>query len=60
MKTAITYSHGIVIASPNVNPELVAYAKENKKHVLDYAPKEQLYPAINKLYDTLIGNNPSN
>ena len=60
MKTAITYSHGIVIASPNVNPELVAYAKENKKHVLDYAPKELLYPAINKLYDTLIGNNPSN
>ena len=60
MKTAITYAHGIVIASPNVNPELVAFAKENKKHVLDYAPKEEQYPAINKLYDTLIGNNINN
>ena len=60
MKTAITYSHGIVIASPNVNPELVAYAKENKKHVIDYSPKEVQYPAINKLYDTLIGSNINN
>ncbi len=60
MKTAITYAHGIVIASPNVNPELVAYAKENKKNVIDYAPKEELYPAINKLYDSLIGSNVNN
>ena len=60
MKTAITYAHGVVIASPNVNPELVAFAKENKKHVLDYAPKEEQYPAINKLYDTLIGSNINN
>ena len=60
MKTAITYSHGIVIASPNVNPELVAYAKENKRHVIDYAPKEEQFPVINKLYDTLIGSNINN
>ena len=39
---------------------IVAFAKENKKHVLDYAPKEEQYPAINKLYDTLVGNSINN
>ncbi len=60
MKTAISYAHGVVVASPKVNPELIAYAKENKKFVIDYAPKEELYPAINKLYDSIIGNNINN
>ncbi|MCQ2273184.1 MAG: glycogen/starch synthase [Bacteroidales bacterium] len=57
MKAAITYANGIVIASPNVNPELVAFAKENKRHVLDYNPDQQeFFTKINKLYDTLCGS----
>ena len=57
MKTAITYAHGIVISSPDVDSELVAYAKEVKKNVLDYNPNtEEFFMQINKFYDTLIGN----
>ena len=56
MKAAISYSNGVVIASPNVNPELVAFAKENKKHVVEYnADDAAFYGEINNLYDTIIG-----
>ena len=57
MKTAITYAHGIVIASPKVDKELVDYAKSVKKNVMDYNPNtEEFFTQINKFYDTLIGN----
>lgn len=57
MKAAITYANGIVIASPNVNPELVAFAKENKRHVLDYNPdRTEFFTKINKMYDSLCGS----
>ena len=60
-KAAITYAHGIVIASPNANPELVAFAKENKKFVVDYNPdRDAFYTRINKLYDSIIGSNINN
>ncbi len=60
-KAAITYAHGIVIASPTANPELVAFAKENKKHVVDYNPDRAVfYEQINKLYDSIIGSNINN
>lgn len=58
MKAAITYANGVVIASPNANPELVAYARETKKHVVEYNADEQVfYAEVDKLYDTLIGTN---
>lgn len=61
MKAAITYANGIVIASPSVNPELVAFAKETKKNVLDYTEDKTLfYEQINKLYDSIIGSNINN
>lgn len=57
MKTAITYAHGIVIASPKVDQELVDYAKSVKKNVMDYNPNtEEFFAQINKFYDILIGN----
>ena len=57
MKAAITYANGIVISSPTVNPELVQFAKENKRYVLDYMPdRTEFYTKINKLYDTLCGS----
>ncbi len=60
-KAAITYAHGIVIASPNANAELVAFARENKKHVVEYNPDRAVfYDQINKLYDTIIGSNINN
>ena len=57
MKAAITYANGIVIASPNVNPELVEFAKTNKRHVLDFNPdKNEFFTKINKMYDSLCGS----
>ena len=56
MKSAITYSQGVIIGSPNANPELVAFAKENKRNVLDYiADRDEFYARINKFYDSIIG-----
>lgn len=61
VKAAISYAHGIVIASPNANPELVAFAKENKRHVVDYnADRDEFYGQINKMYDSIIGSNINN
>ena len=60
-KAAIPYAHGIVIASPNADPELVAFARENKRHIVEYNPdKTAFYEQINKLYDTVIGSNINN
>lgn len=57
MKAAITYANGVVIASPNVNPELVAFAKENKRHVLDYMPDNtEFFQKINRMYEVLCGS----
>ena len=56
MKAAITYANGVVIASPDVDPELVQFAHENKRTVLDYNPDATaFYTQINKMYDSLIG-----
>lgn len=56
MKAAITYSHGVIVGSPNVNPDLVAFAKANKRAVLDYVEdRDEFYARINKMYDSLIG-----
>lgn len=56
MKAAITYSQGVIIGSKNANPELVAFAKENKRNVLDYIEdRDEFYARINKFYDSIIG-----
>lgn len=64
MKAAITYANGVVIASPDVHPELVKYAQEHKRTIINYNPdfdkeggKELLFAQINKMYDSLIGKN---
>lgn len=61
MKAVITYSHGIVIASPNANPELVEFAKSTHRRVVDYNPDpKEFYAKINSLYDSIIGSNINN
>lgn len=57
MKAAMTYAHGIVIASPDANPELVRFAHENKRNVLNYNPnRDEFYAQINKFYNTICGS----
>ncbi len=56
LKSAITYSHGVIIGSKDVPAELIKYAKENKRNVLDYIEdRDEFYARINKFYDSLIG-----
>ena len=56
MKAAITYSQGVIIGSPDADPELVAFAKENKRNVLDFHPdRDEFFSRINKFYDTITG-----
>ena len=57
-KAAITYANGVVIATKNPNPELVAFARENKnpKYILDFNEnQDEFFVQINKFYETLIG-----
>lgn len=61
MKAAIMYAHGIVIASPDCDPELVQFARENKRNVLAYNENQQeFFAQINKFYDSIIGTNINN
>lgn len=54
MMAAISYSDGVVLASDKVNPKLIEFAKQNKKHIIEYAPSEEQYPLINELYDKIM------
>ena len=54
MKAAISYSDGVVLTSENVNKELIDFANENKKHIIEFAPKQEQYNSINEFYDSII------
>lgn len=54
MKSAIDNSHAIIIGNENVNSELVNYAKESGKPVLDYIKGDAYLEAYNKFYDALL------
>jgi len=50
-KLAIDYSDGVVLASPEVNPQFVAYAKEKQTPLLDYV--EDFGDAYEAFYDRI-------
>lgn len=50
MKLAISYSDGVIQSSPNVNPELLEYARSKNIPVLEYHPFETFAEACNKFY----------
>jgi starch synthase len=54
MKSAIDFSHGIILSSPEANPELIAYAKASGKPYLDFIEGEEYLDAYNKFYDSLL------
>ena len=57
MKAAINYSAGVVLGDENVNPELIDYAKKNKKPVLEYPANGLLenLDSLNAFYNSIIG-----
>ena len=52
-KLAIKYSDGVILHSENIDPELIAYARELGIPVLEYQPIETFTDAINQFYDEI-------
>lgn len=52
-KSALDFSDGIVIASPNVNPEVEKYARSLNKPILEYQGEENYVDAYNEFYDKI-------
>ena len=52
-KLAIKYSDGVILHSENIDPELIAYARELGVPVLEYQPIETFTDAINQFYDEI-------
>ncbi|RLD43615.1 MAG: glycogen synthase, partial [Bacteroidetes bacterium] len=55
MKGAIDRSDALIAGSPDINPEIMEYAKASGKPMLDYQGDEDYYGAYNEFYDTIIG-----
>jgi starch synthase len=55
MKGAIDRSDALIIGSPEVNPEVLEYAKASGKPILEYQDSEDYYVAYNEFYDNIIG-----
>ena len=55
MKAAISYCDGVILASKNVNKELIEFAKECKKDIVPFTPyKNEYFENVNKYFDTII------
>ncbi|MBQ9254199.1 MAG: glycogen/starch synthase [Bacteroidales bacterium] len=54
MKAAINYSDGVILASANVNQELIDYAKDCKKDIIPFTPyKNEYFQSINEYFDSI-------
>lgn len=53
-KCAMDFSDAIVMASPNINPELEKYARSLKKPILEYQGEENYVDAYNDFYDKIV------
>lgn len=53
-KLAIQYADGVVVGSEKVNDEVINYAKEMDKPVLEYQDPENYVDAYNEFYDQIL------
>ena len=54
IKAAIDFSDGVILGSPNVNPELIRYLKEIDKPYLEYQPMDRYVDAYNDFYEEIM------
>ncbi len=54
MKKAIDLSDGVCISSPTATPELVDYARQSGKPILEYPGEENYVAAYNAFYDQVL------
>ena len=52
-KSALDFSDAIVMASPNINPEVEKYARSLNKPILEYQGEENYVDAYNEFYDKI-------
>jgi len=55
-KAAIDFSDGVIIGSPEVNPEIINYLNEHDKPVLEFQPMDKYVDAYNDFYDEILVN----
>lgn len=53
-KSALDFADGIVMASPDINPEVEKYARSLGKPILEYPSEENYVDAYNEFYDKII------
>ena len=52
-KSALDFSDGIIMASPNINPDVEKYARTLNKPILEYQGEENYVDAYNEFYDKI-------
>ena len=57
MKGAIDRSDALIIASPEINTELMEYALASGKPILNYSDNEDYFDTYNEFYDQIIEGN---
>lgn len=55
IKLAIDYSDGIILQSPDIDKELVDYAKSKNLPIIEYGDQNNLAEQCNELYDKVFG-----
>lgn len=58
MKTAIDFADGLIVGSPDVDPELLSYARESEKPVLEHQPLDRYIDAYSDFYDEILVTEP--
>ncbi|HNW76658.1 MAG TPA: glycogen/starch synthase [Bacteroidales bacterium] len=58
MKAAIDFSDGVIIGSPDINPELMKYVLESDKPYLEFQPMDRYIDAYSDFYDEILVNEP--
>lgn len=56
LKTGIDFSDGIILGSETINAEVLEYANETGKPVLEFQPLDRFIDAYNIFYDKILGN----
>lgn len=57
-KAAIDFSDGIILGSPNINPDILQYLKASDKPYIEYQPMDRYIDAYNEFYDMILVQDP--
>lgn len=55
-KAAIDFSDGVILGSPEINPEIINYLNECDKPVLEFQSMDRYVDAYNEFYDEILVN----